>query len=58
MSRTEADKRAQKKYQASLKGFHIKLKPEVLERYQQAAARKGMTFRAFVLSSMDKAMAE
>jgi hypothetical protein len=30
----------------------------VLKRYQQAAAQKGMTFRSFVLSSMDKAMAE
>jgi len=58
MARTEADKRAQKKYQSTLKGFHIKLKPEVLERYQQAAQAKGMTFRNFVLSSMDKAMAE
>ena len=58
MARTEADKRAQKKYQSTLKGFHIKLKPEVLEKYQQAAAQKGMTFRSFVLSSMDKAMVE
>lgn len=58
MARTEADKRACKKYQATLKGFHIKLKPEIMEKYQQAAAQKGMTFRAFVLSSMDKAMAE
>lgn len=58
MPRPEAVKKAQKRYQATLKGFHIKLKPEVLERYQQAAARKGMTFRAFVLSSMDKAMAD
>lgn len=58
MPRTEADKRAQKKYQGTLKSFNVKLKPEQLERYQQAAARKGMTFRGFVLSSMDKAMAE
>jgi predicted DNA binding CopG/RHH family protein len=58
MPRTEADKKAQRKYQATLKGFHIKLKPEVLEKYQQAAARKGMTFRSFVLSSMEKAMIE
>lgn len=58
MAQSEADKRACKKYQAQLKGFNIKLKPEVLEKYQQAAAQKGMTFRAFVLSSMDKAMAE
>jgi uncharacterized protein (DUF1778 family) len=58
MARTEADKRAQKKYQAQLKGFNIKLKPEILEKYQQAAQAKGMTFRSFVLKSMDKAMAE
>jgi predicted DNA binding CopG/RHH family protein len=58
MSRSEAVKKAQKRYQGTLKGFNVKLKPEQLERYQQAAARKGMTFRSFVLSSMDKAMAE
>jgi predicted DNA binding CopG/RHH family protein len=56
--RTEADKRAQKKYQATLKSFNVKLKPEQLERYQQAAQTKGMTFRGFVLAAMDKAMAE
>jgi predicted DNA binding CopG/RHH family protein len=58
MPRTEADKRAQRKYQASLKSFTIKLKPEVLKRYQQAAAQKGLTFRKFVLSAMDKAAAD
>ena len=58
MARTEADKRAQRKYQATLKSFNIKLKPEQLDRYKEAAARNGMTFRSFVLRSMDKAMAE
>lgn len=58
MARTEADKRAQRKYQATLKGFHIKLKPEQLDRYKEAAAQRGMTFRGFVLSAMDKAMVE
>ena len=58
MAQSEAGKRACKKYQAQLKGFHIKLKPEQLDRYKEAAARKGLTFRSFVLSSMDKAMAE
>ena len=58
MAMSEADKRACKKYQASLKAFTIRLKAEEMEKYRQAAAQKGMTFRAFVLSSMDKAMAK
>lgn len=58
MPRTEAVKKAQKRYQAHLKSFNVKLKPEQLERYQQVAQKKGMTFRGFVLSAMDKATAE
>ncbi len=58
MARTEADKRAQKKYQATLKAFTIRLRPEEMERYKQAADKAGMTFRNFVLSAMDKAIAE
>lgn len=58
MARTEADKKAQKKYQASLKAFTIRLRPEEMERYKQAADKAGMTFRNFVLSAMDKAIAE
>jgi predicted HicB family RNase H-like nuclease len=58
MPRTEADKRAQRKYQASLKTFTVKLKPEVLQRYQEAAKKQGKTFRNFILSAMDKAMAD
>lgn len=58
MPMTEADKKAQRKYQATLKAFTIRLRPEEMERYKRAAENAGMTFRNFVLSSMDKAMAE
>ena len=58
MAQSEAGKRACKKYQAQLKGFHIKLKPEQLNRYKEAAARKGMTFRSFVLNAIEKAMSD
>lgn len=58
MTMSEADKRACKKYQAGLKAFTIRLKPEEMERYKAAAEKKGMTFRSFVLSAMDKAVAD
>jgi predicted HicB family RNase H-like nuclease len=58
MSTSEAQKKATRKYQASLKTFTIKLKPEVLQRYQEAAKKQGKTFRNFILSAMDKAMAD
>jgi predicted DNA binding CopG/RHH family protein len=53
---TEADKRACKKYQAGLKAFTIRLRPEEMDRYKQAAEKAGLTFRSFVLSAMDKAI--
>ena len=53
---TEAEKRACLKYQRSLAQFSIKLKPDELQRYKQAAEQAGMSFRAWVLSAMDKAM--
>lgn len=58
MPMTEADKRACKKYQAGLKAFTIRLRPEEMDRYKQAAENAGMTFRNFVLSAMDKAIAD
>lgn len=58
MATSEAQKKATRKYQASLKTFTIKLKPEVLERYQQAAKKQGKTFRNFVLSAMEAATVE
>lgn len=57
MATSEAQKRATRKYQASLKTFTIKMKADELTRYKQAAAQKGLTFRKFVLSAMDKAAA-
>lgn len=58
MATSEAQKRATRKYQSALKTFTIKLRPEVLERYRQAAKKQGKTFRNFVLSAMDKAATE
>lgn len=51
---TEAEKRACLKYQRSLAQFSIKLKPEELQRYKEAAEKAGMSFRAFVLRALDK----
>lgn len=58
LATSEAQKRATRKYQSALKTFTIKLRPEVLERYRQAAKKQGKTFRNFVLSAMDKAATE
>lgn len=58
MPMTEADKKAQRKYQATLKAFTIRLRPEEMERYKEAAKKSGMTFRSFVISAMDKAVAD
>jgi predicted DNA binding CopG/RHH family protein len=56
MAMTEAQKRAALKYQKSLGQFAIKLPKQELERYKQTAEKAGMSFRAWVLSAMDKAM--
>ena len=58
MAQSEAGKRACKKYQAKLKAFTIRLKPDDLTRYQEAARRQGKTFRNFILSAMDRAAAD
>ena len=55
---TEAEKKACLKYQRSLAQFSIKLKPEVLAKYKEAAEKANMPFRAWVLAAMDKAMAQ
>lgn len=54
---TDAEKRACLKYQKTLAQFSIKLKPEELQRYKEAAKKEGMSFRAWVLAAMDKSMA-
>lgn len=56
MAMTEAQKRAVNKYQKTLGQFSIRIPKEELERYKQAADKAGMTFRAWVLNAMDKAM--
>jgi predicted DNA binding CopG/RHH family protein len=56
MAMTEAQKRAALKYQKSLGQFSIKLPKHELSRYKQAAEQAGMSFRAWVLEAMDKAM--
>lgn len=42
------------KYQAKLSAFTIKVKPAVLDRYRTAAAKAGMSLRAFVLEALDE----
>lgn len=57
MAMTEAQKRAALKYQKSLGQINIRLPKKELERYKQAAEKAGMSFRAWVLEAMNKAMA-
>jgi predicted DNA binding CopG/RHH family protein len=58
MATSEAQKKATRKYQSTLKAFTIRLKPADLTRYQEAAKRQGKTFRNFILSAMDKAVTD
>ena len=53
---TAAQKRAALKYQKTLGQFSIKLPKQELERYKQAAEQAGMSFRAWILQAMDKAI--
>lgn len=50
---TEAQKRACNKYQKTLGQFSIRLPKPKLARYKRAAAKTGMSFRAWVLSAME-----
>jgi predicted HicB family RNase H-like nuclease len=45
-----------KNYQAKMSAFTIKVKPSVYATYKAAAARAGMSFRAFVLEAIDEKM--
>ena len=45
-----------RKYQRTLGQISIRLPKEELARYKSAAEATGMTFRAWVLAAMDKAM--
>jgi len=54
---TEAEKQACLRYQKKLAQINIKLKPEDVAKYKQAAEQAGMSFRAWILQAMDKAMA-
>lgn len=51
---TEAQKRAALKYQKKLGQFSIRLPKPELTRYKRAAEKAGMSFRAWVLSAMEK----
>ena len=51
---TEAQKRAALKYQRSLGQISIRLPKDKLTRYKRAAEKTGMSFRAWVLSALDK----
>ena len=57
MAMTEAQKRAALKYQKTLGQISIRLPKDELKRYKQAAEPEGMSFRAWILQAMDKAMA-
>lgn len=56
MAVSEKQKEYCKKYQKTLAQFSIKIKPEELKRYKEAAEKANMSFRAWVLAAMDKAM--
>lgn len=56
MAMTEAEKAACLRYQKKLVQINIKLKPEDMAKYKQAAEQAGMSFRAWVLEAMNKAM--
>lgn len=51
---TAAQKRAALKYQKKLGQFSIRLPKPELTRYKRAAEKAGMSFRAWVLSAMEK----
>ena len=54
---TEAEKRACAKYQREkLKSISIRVKPEDWERYKGAAKKSGMSFRAWIMAAMEKAI--
>jgi predicted DNA binding CopG/RHH family protein len=54
---TDAEKRACAKYQRNkLKAITIRVKPEELARYKDAANKAGMSFRAWIMTSMDMAI--
>ena len=54
MAITDAQKRAVLKYNKSLGQISIRLPKHELERYKTAAKAAGMSFRAWVLLSMDR----
>lgn len=49
-----AAKKAMLRYQKTLAQISIRLKHEDMARYKAAAEAAGMSFRAWVLSSLDK----
>ncbi len=51
---TDAQKEATKKYLNKLKNLSIRVKPEEAERFKSEAAKRNMSLRAFVLSSINE----
>lgn len=43
-----------KKYQSKLASFTIKIKPAVYNSYKAAAAKQGMSLRAFILEAIEE----
>ena len=46
-----------KTYQSKLVGIHIRLKPEVLNRYKDFASSVGMSLRGFILEAIEEKIA-
>ena len=51
---TESQKRATTEYLKSLASISIRLKKEDYEKYKKAAAKRNMSLREFVISSMNE----
>lgn len=54
MAYTEAQKKAQLKYQATLKEVKFRVKPEEYERISTAAEHAGKSVRAFCLDAINE----
>lgn len=51
---TEAGRRATKKYLKKLSAYTLRMTVDEMERYKMEAEKRGMSFRAFILKSMDR----
>ena len=54
MKTSEAQKRAVSKYQKKLASITFRVKEEEAEKYKTAAVKAGMSFREFIIRSMEE----